>query len=105
MSSSARLLDRKTFYLFLSYCQHAHCVRQLQLIEMGFAEVRAKKGLMFGNGSDLENAVNWLMEHQAREERGQSNIFVSCTALLLRLLLLFSFSSAFFFFAFFAFFC
>lgn len=35
-----------------------------QLIEMGFAEVRAKKGLMFGNGSDLENAVNWLMEHQ-----------------------------------------
>ncbi|CAN0496121.1 unnamed protein product, partial [Ectocarpus sp. 8 AP-2014] len=31
---------------------------------MGFAEVRAKKALMFGNGNDLENAVNWLMEHQ-----------------------------------------
>ncbi|CAN0257813.1 unnamed protein product, partial [Ectocarpus sp. 8 AP-2014] len=35
-----------------------------QLKEMGFAEVRAKKALMFGNGNDLENAVNWIMEHQ-----------------------------------------
>eukprot|EP00903_Cladosiphon_okamuranus_P006438 g6298.t1 len=35
-----------------------------QLMEMGFAEIRAKKGLMFGNGNDMENAVNWLMEHQ-----------------------------------------
>lgn len=35
-----------------------------QLTEMGFAEVRAKKALMFGNGNDLENAVNWIMEHQ-----------------------------------------
>lgn len=31
---------------------------------MGFAEIRAKKGLMFGNGNDMENAVNWIMEHQ-----------------------------------------
>lgn len=36
----------------------------LQLMEMGFAEVRAKKGLMFGQGSDMEHAINWLMEHQ-----------------------------------------
>ena len=36
----------------------------LQLLDMGFQEVRAKKGLMFGSGSDLESAVNWLMEHQ-----------------------------------------
>ncbi|CAN0295871.1 unnamed protein product, partial [Ectocarpus sp. 4 AP-2014] len=35
---------------------------------MGFAEVRAKKALMFGNGNDLENAVNWIMEHE--EEAG-----------------------------------
>ncbi|CAM9145971.1 unnamed protein product [Scytosiphon promiscuus] len=35
-----------------------------QLMEMGFAEIRAKKGLMFGNGNDMENAVNWIMEHQ-----------------------------------------
>ncbi|CAM9546982.1 unnamed protein product [Ascophyllum nodosum] len=35
-----------------------------QLLDMGFQEVRAKKGLMFGSGSDLESAVNWLMEHQ-----------------------------------------
>lgn len=34
---------------------------------MGFAEVRAKKSLMFGAGSDLESAVNWLMEHQDDE--------------------------------------
>lgn len=33
-------------------------------MEMGFAEIRSKKGLMFGNGNDLENAVNWIMEHQ-----------------------------------------
>lgn len=33
-------------------------------MEMGFAEIRAKKGLMFGNGNDMENAVNWIMEHQ-----------------------------------------
>ncbi|CAN0408338.1 unnamed protein product, partial [Laminaria digitata] len=31
---------------------------------MGFAEIRAKKGLMYGQGSDMEHAVNWLMEHQ-----------------------------------------
>ena len=31
---------------------------------MGFAEIRAKKGLMFGSGSDMEQAINWLMEHQ-----------------------------------------
>lgn len=34
---------------------------------MGFSEVRAKKSLMFGAGSDLESAVNWLMEHQDDE--------------------------------------
>ena len=34
---------------------------------MGFAEVRAKKSLMYGAGSDLESAVNWLMEHQDDE--------------------------------------
>lgn len=39
-----------------------------QLVEMGFAEVRAKKGLMYGNGNDLENAVNWLMDHQVKQE-------------------------------------
>lgn len=38
----------------------------LQLVEMGFAEVRATKGLMFGAGPDMESAVNWLMDHQAR---------------------------------------
>ena len=36
----------------------------VKLLEMGFAEIRAKKGLMFGNGNDMENAVNWIMEHQ-----------------------------------------
>ncbi|CAN0313899.1 unnamed protein product, partial [Ectocarpus fasciculatus] len=35
-----------------------------QLTEMGFPELRAKKALMFGNGNDLENAVNWIMEHE-----------------------------------------
>ncbi|CAM9371678.1 unnamed protein product [Pylaiella littoralis] len=39
-----------------------------QLVEMGFAEIRAKKGLMFGNGSDMDNAVNWIMEHQEDQD-------------------------------------
>ena len=39
-------------------------LQRAQLVEMGFAEIRAKKALMFGNGNDMENAVNWIMEHQ-----------------------------------------
>lgn len=50
---------------FLSLRVQISCF-SLQLVEMGFAEVRAKKGLMFGAGPDMESAVNWLMDHQAR---------------------------------------
>ena len=32
--------------------------------EMGFSLLRAQKGLLYGNGSTVETAVEWLMEHQ-----------------------------------------
>jgi UBX domain-containing protein 1/4 len=32
--------------------------------DMGFTELRAKKGLIFGEGNTLESAVEWLMIHQ-----------------------------------------
>lgn len=31
---------------------------------MGFNLVRAQKGLLYGNGGNVESAVEWLMEHQ-----------------------------------------
>jgi len=34
-----------------------------QLVEMGFPEVRAEKGLWLTGNESLENAVNWLAEH------------------------------------------
>jgi thiol-disulfide isomerase/thioredoxin len=35
------------------------------LIEsMGFALLRAQKGLLYGNGGTIEGAVEWIMEHQ-----------------------------------------
>lgn len=43
---------------------YAYDVGQFQLMDMGFAEIRAKKGLMFGSAADLDSAVNWLMDHQ-----------------------------------------
>lgn len=51
---------------------------------MGFVDVRAKKALMYGNGSDLENAVNWLTDHQARHTHTQIQTisFFRCDSLL-----------------------
>ncbi|CAN0236130.1 unnamed protein product, partial [Discosporangium mesarthrocarpum] len=34
---------------------------------MGFAEVRAAKGLVFGTAGDLESAINWIMDHQQED--------------------------------------
>jgi thiol-disulfide isomerase/thioredoxin len=32
--------------------------------DMGFTELRAQKGLLYGTGGTLEGAVEWLMQHQ-----------------------------------------
>jgi thiol-disulfide isomerase/thioredoxin len=36
--------------------------------EMGFTELRAQKGLLYGTGGTLEGAVEWLMQHQDDED-------------------------------------
>lgn len=35
-----------------------------QLLDMGFSEARAARGLHFSGNSTLEGAVNWLAEHE-----------------------------------------
>lgn len=36
--------------------------------EMGFSLLRAQKGLLYGNGSTVESAVEWLMQHQEDDD-------------------------------------
>ena len=36
--------------------------------EMGFTLLRAQKGLLYGNGSTVESAVEWLMQHQEDDD-------------------------------------
>lgn len=35
-----------------------------ELLEMGFSEARAARGLHFSGNSTLEGAINWLAEHE-----------------------------------------
>jgi uncharacterized UBP type Zn finger protein len=35
-----------------------------ELLEMGFTEARAARGLHFSGNSSVEGAINWLSEHE-----------------------------------------
>ena len=35
---------------------------------MGFALLRAQKGILYGNGSTVESAVEWIMQHQEDDD-------------------------------------
>lgn len=39
-----------------------------QLLDMGFSEARAARGLHFSGNSTLEGAINWLAEHEGDED-------------------------------------
>lgn len=39
-----------------------------ELLQMGFSEARASRGLHFSGNSSIEGAINWLAEHEADED-------------------------------------